>query len=73
MATATRITRRIANVRRHTVGFIVNGRRVTRSEAVRMARSGTLRNVRVVGSGSSAYIQGTNGMSLLNLPVTIEA
>tara|TARA_B100001778_G_scaffold334029_1_gene344084 strand:- start:10337 stop:10612 length:276 start_codon:yes stop_codon:yes gene_type:complete len=73
MATA-RINRRILNTKRHTVGYIITGgKRVTRDQAVRLARRGQISGVRVVNGPTSAYIQSTTKRSLQDLPITLES
>jgi hypothetical protein len=62
-----RITKRLVNSKRHTVGFVLTGnRRVTRSQAVRMANQ--LSGVRVVRSQSGRYLQSTTDRNLYDLP-----
>jgi len=71
---ARRINRRIVNTKRHTVGYIITGNeRISRSQAVRMAGSGELSGVRVVGGGSQSYIQSTNNdRRLYDLPEVVD-
>ena len=61
-----RITHRICDVRRHTLGFVIDGKICTRSMAVKFARQGKLNEVHVVGK----HIQTTprRKQKLLNLP-----
>jgi len=66
------ITKRIVNTKRHTVGFILSGReRVTRAQAVRLARQSAIRGVRVVRSSQGTYLQSTTSNSLYDLPETV--
>lgn len=68
MSRKMRITRRVTNVRRHTQGYIINGRFYNVRQARSLARDGTLANVRVVGN----HIQATNGSRRLgDLPVDV--
>lgn len=63
------IIKRVVNNKRHTVGFILSGnRKVTRSEAVRMARSSRIRGVRVVSGSQGTYLQSTTDRNLYDLP-----
>jgi hypothetical protein len=63
------IIKRVVNSKRHTVGFVLSGnRRVTRSEAVRMARSSRIRGVRVVSGSQGTYLQSTTDRNLYDLP-----
>lgn len=67
----TYVRKRIINDKRHTVGFVLTGnRRVTRAEAVRLARRSQLSGVRVVNSSQGTYLQSTTSRSLYDLPVT---
>lgn len=64
-----RITKRVINSKRHTVGFVLNGnRRVSRAEAVRMAQRSMLGGVRVVSSSQGTYLQSTTSRNLYELP-----
>ena len=52
MATATkksRITHRICNVKKHTLGYVIDGKNCRRSTAVNLAKQGRLEDVQVVG------------------------
>ena len=53
MATKTkkcRVTHRIISVKRHTLGFTIDGKNCRRSTAVKLARQGKLNQIHVVGS-----------------------
>lgn len=66
-----RITRRVTNQKRHTVGYVLTGgQQVTRSRAVQMASSGQISGVRVVNGSSGRYLQSTNSRGLYELPIT---
>ena len=45
-----RVTHRITSTKRHTLGYTIDGKNVRRSTAVKLARSGKLNNIIVVGS-----------------------
>jgi len=63
------IRKRVINSKRHTVGFVLTGnKRVSRAEAVRMARQSTLGGVRVVRSSQGTYLQSTTDRNLYDLP-----
>lgn len=71
MATA-RINRRVLNKKRHTIGYVITGnKRVTRNQAVTLAKRGQLSGVRVVNGRTSNYLQSTTSRSLQDLPVTM--
>lgn len=68
-----RINRRILNTKRHTVGFVITGgRRITREQAVVLARRGELSGVRIVRGPTGEYVQSTTSRSLQDLPTVIE-
>lgn len=63
-----KITRRYVNVKRHTVGYFVGGKRRTVSEVNRMARRGLIQNARAVAN----HVQGVSGQpALYDLPEVI--
>lgn len=69
MSNTVSIIKRIVNTKRHTVGFVLSGnRRVSRNEAVRMARSSRIRGVRVISSSQGSYLQSTTSRNLYDLP-----
>lgn len=69
MSNMTNIIKRVVNSKRHTVGFVLSGnRRVTRSEAVRMAKASRIRGVRVVSGSQGSYLQSTTSRNLYDLP-----
>lgn len=61
------VTERVVSVKKHTIGYVINGEEYTRNQAVKLARSGKVRNVRVVSASSGSYLQG-DGLSLSTLP-----
>lgn len=69
-----RINRRIVNSQRHTTGFVLSGnRRVSRREAISMARSGKIDGVAVRRGPSGSYLASTGSRSLYSLPITVDA
>jgi len=64
-----RITRRVANVKRHTKGYVIGGKTFTVNSARKMAAQGRIAGVRVVGK----HIQAVPGRRrLTDLPCTIQ-
>lgn len=66
--------KRICDVRRHTVGYIISGKRYTRGQAVKLARRNKIENVTAYKRSSGWHIA-TNpgaGVNLLELPIKIE-
>jgi hypothetical protein len=61
------IQERIVSIKRHTVGYVVNGREYTRLQAAKLARQGKVSGVRVVKAESGPYLMG-DGYSLYDLP-----
>jgi|694.fasta_scaffold117992_4 hypothetical protein len=67
------VLKRVVSTRRHTVGYIVSGMgRVSRTNAVQLARRSKLRGVRVMNGPNGAYLVSETGRSLYNLPVIID-
>lgn len=67
------IKSRIINNKRHTVGYVLGGgQRISRSEAVKMAKANGLSGVRAVRAGGRWYIQSSGSTSLYSLPVVSE-
>lgn len=65
-----RISKRVVNTKRHTVGFVLNGKQVvSRSEAVKMARGSKISGVKVVRSSQGTYLQSTTDRNLYDLPM----
>jgi len=62
----SRVTHRIVSTKRHTQGYVIDGKNVRRNTAVKMARQGKLNNISVVGN----HIQTLPGrrQNLLDLP-----
>ena len=46
----SRITHRITNVKKNTLGFVIDGKNCRRSTAVKLAKQGKLNKIHVVGS-----------------------
>ena len=69
--TMMRINRRIVNVKRHTVGYVLSGgRQVTRKEAIGLAKTGALAGVRIVNGPKGKYLQSTGKRNIHELPET---
>lgn len=69
-----KITKRIANVKGHTTGFIVNNnKRVTREEAVKLARKGALIGVVPKKGRDGWYVSSTPNAdrTLYDLPTVV--
>jgi hypothetical protein len=66
-----KIQGRIVSKKRHTVGYKVGGRNITRTEAVRLARQGKIEGVTVrTGSKDEMYLASKPGHPrLYDLPV----
>lgn len=45
-----RVTHRITNSKRHTLGFVIDGKNVSRKDTVALARQGRIRGVVAVGN-----------------------
>lgn len=64
-----KITHRVVNVKRHTLGYVINNRRYTVNEARRLATNGLLNGVQVVGGHIQAIPGRRNPLS--SLPVQL--
>lgn len=63
------VRRRVVSSKRHTVGFVLSdNQRVTRHQAVQMARRNRINGVRVVSSSQGTYLQSTTNRNLYSLP-----
>ena len=73
MATTVSISKRVADSKRHTLGYVLrDGREITRSQAVKMAQRNQIKNVRAINGSDGPYIQSVEGAkNLYDLPVTI--
>ena len=64
-----RITRRIVSTKRHTTGYVISGKTFTVPQVCKMAATGKISGVRVVGN----HIQAVPGRKrLTDLPETIK-
>lgn len=68
-APKARVTRRIMNSKRHVVGYIVGGQRLTVQQVRTAAAEGRVAGVRVVGNHVQAAI---GARPLSALPTTVE-
>jgi len=73
-STQKRISKRITNIRRHTVGFVIGGNRVTRGQAVKMARRNQIAGVTAKRGLDGWYLSSlpNSGINLYDLPVVVE-
>ena len=63
------VTSRIVNARRHTTGYVAGGKKYTVAQIRKLAKSGRVRGVQVVGD----HIQALPGQKrLTDLPTTIK-
>jgi hypothetical protein len=68
--TVGRISRRIVNVKRHTLGYVVNGKSMTVRQVTQLASRGKVAGVQVVGN----HVQARPGCRrLTRLPITIKS
>ena len=68
-----RIHRRILNNKRHIVGYVITGnKKVTRKQAVDLAKKGQISGIRIVKGPNGEYLQSTTKRSLRDLPITLE-
>ncbi len=69
-----RIRSRIVDVKRHTKGYMIDGMRVTRGVAVKMARRGRIPHVTAKRGVDGWYISSlpSREASLYDLPVKVE-
>ena len=61
-----RVTHRIVNIKKHTLGFVIDGKNCRRSTAVKLARQGKLNKIGVVGSHIQTHP--SRKQKLLDLP-----
>ena len=68
-----KVTQRIVNVIRHTVGYMTNAGRLSRSTAVKMARKGKLEGI-TAKRGDHWYIASrpSSEFNLYDLPLLVE-
>jgi hypothetical protein len=65
-----KITARITDVKRHTLGYVIDNKDYTRYETVKLARSGMVRGVKATRYGNIHHVIGT-AKSLYGLPVKV--
>lgn len=64
------VQERIVSVKRHTIGYVVDGAELTRREAVLAAKQGRLVNAKVINSDTYGHhLVGVGKVSLYDLPV----
>lgn len=67
------VLKRIVSTKRHTVGYIVSGiGRVSRANAIKLARQSKLNGVRVMNGASGPYLVSETERSLYNLPMVVD-
>lgn len=68
------IYKRIVSTKRHTIGYMVTGvGRISRREAVRLAKAGKIKGVRVAKGPGGEYISSSTSRNLYSLPVVLDA
>jgi hypothetical protein len=66
------IYKRVVSTKRHTVGYMVTGvGQVTRNEAVKLAKAGKIKGVRVARGSQGEYITSNTSRNLYSLPVVL--
>lgn len=53
-----RIEKRLISHRRHAVGYLINGKKYTRRQAIDLAKKGRIADVKVVKGRSYSYLVG---------------
>jgi len=68
-----RVTKRICDVRRHTVGYVIAGKKYTRGQAVKLARRSKIENVVAYKRDDGWHIASypNSGINLYDLPVVV--
>ena len=67
------IYKRVVSTKRHTVGYMITGvGQVSRREAVRLAKAGKIKGVRVARSPQGEYITSSTSRNLYSLPTVVE-
>ena len=64
-----RISRRLVSTKRHTTGYVIDGKKYSVREATRLARQGRVSGVRVVGNHIQAL---KSRRRLSDLPFIVE-
>jgi hypothetical protein len=68
------IYKRVVSTKRHTLGYMVTGvGRVSRREAVRLAKAGKIKGVRVYKGPQGEYISSNTSRNLYSLPVVVSS
>lgn len=68
------IYKRVVSTKRHTLGYMVTGvGRVSRREAVRLAKAGKIKGVRVYRGPQGEYISSNTSRNLYSLPVVVSS
>jgi hypothetical protein len=68
------IYKRVVSTKRHTVGYMVTGvGQVTRNEAVKLAKAGKIKGVRVTRGPQGDYITSNTSRNLYSLPVVLSS
>ena len=67
----SKISERIVNVQRHTVGFVVNREELTRKQTVKMVKQDRIKGVRVCHGPFGPYLASTTRRSLYRLPIRV--
>lgn len=66
-----KVTERIVNTKRHTVGYVISGAEITRKEAVKLAQRGWISNAKSARGNGGTYLVGED-TNLYDLPVRLE-
>jgi len=68
------IYKRVVSTKRHTVGYMITGvGQVSRREAVRLAKAGKIKGVRVARSTQGEYITSSTSRNLYSLPTVVDS
>ncbi len=66
------IYKRVVSTKRHTIGYMITGvGQVSRREAVRLAKAGKIKGVRVARSPQGEYITSSTSRNLYSLPTVV--
>lgn len=66
------ISERVVSTKRHTVGFVISRQTYTRAQAIKMAKQGQIKGVRVAHGPQGAYLVSTTDKSLYALPTRVQ-
>lgn len=64
------ITERIVDLKRHTIGYVINGTNVRRADAIAVARLGWVDGVKVAYQNNSPHLIGQDAR-LYDLPIRV--